>query len=259
MGVDIVAIGLKHTLPINDPVSIAERLSPLFNTPIMIGYYNEWKYDAETELISRPDDYKWETLSILNHDRESEPAKLIIKNKSAEDIYLALNKKITIDNFNNASEYEWFMEDLSKPYSLYELESADERQGIRIFKDIFEFDINSYLRWFPFTDLFKDCSPENIQLVKQIRDCIHWQCELVGCKQIYMFPDQDYGESLYNEINRTSQEWLKLMNNIVEEKLKEYDDNLSKGVFNINDYLNHQKILPQTAGVFCFFDEFPGK
>lgn len=53
MGWDIVAIGLNHNLPIDNPSAIAERLIPLFNSPIDIGYYKDWELDPNTKIIKR--------------------------------------------------------------------------------------------------------------------------------------------------------------------------------------------------------------
>lgn len=253
MGWDLVAIGLNHKLPLNNPSAIAECLGPLFKSPIEIGYYKEWEYDPKTKMINRPDKYEWKTISILNQKGESIPAKLTIDNKSAQNIFLSLNKSVSVNNFRDAADYDWFMECVLNPYCLYQLESADGDKWVRIFREIFEFEINIYFRWFQFTHLFYDYSPQNIGLIENLRDYIHWQCKLTGCTKIYLFPDQDYGDSLYDKINLTSEEWLKFMNNLYEEEMEKLNEN--DVVFKIKDYLNGSKILPQNRDVYCFFDE----
>lgn len=259
MGWDIVAIGLNYNLPIDNPSAIAEHLIPLFNSPIDIGYYKDWELDPNTGIIKRSDTYEWKSLSLFKANLKGKAAKLTIENKSALDIFFALNKNINADNFKDISEYDGFMDCILNPYSLYELESADGYRWIRIFKDIFEFDIKAPYRWFQLVHLFDDYSPQSILLVEELREYIHWQCKITGCKKIFLFPDQDYGALLYDKINLTSEEWLKFMNNVIEEEIKNLKEGCKNAIFKISDYLCQHKILSPNEDIYCFSDEFQDK
>ncbi|MDE5808925.1 MAG: hypothetical protein K2H59_01425 [Muribaculaceae bacterium] len=77
MGWDIVAIGINHNLPINDPIKVAEKLSPLVSGPISIGYLHEWEYDKSTNTIKRPDDlYNWIEIGIVGKDKSGTPYRM---------------------------------------------------------------------------------------------------------------------------------------------------------------------------------------
>lgn len=238
-------------MPIDDPLAIADRLSPLFDSPIDIGYYSDWLLDSERSIISSSGNYKWISLERVKRELEDKDAKLDIKNKSAQTIYNKLGGNISARNFDNVSTYERFMDKILNPYDVYELEASDFRPSMRIFKEIFEFDINIPYRWFQFKNLFSDISPQSNLELKKLRDYIHWQCKLTGCDRIFYFPDQYYGESLYNEINRPSAEWLEFMTRLSEKEGYSEDD-----IFDINDYLEHNKTIPLNKDVYCFVDEF---
>ena len=96
-------------------------------------------------------------------------------------------------------------------------------------------------------------------MVEELREYIQWQCKITGCKKIYLFPDQDYGELLYDKINLTSEEWLKFMNNVIEEEIKNLNGGSENAIFKISDYLCQHKILPPNEDIYCFSDEFQDK
>lgn len=47
MGWDVVQIGLRHNLPVNDPFATAKEVAKRMNRNVRLVYRNEYEYDKE--------------------------------------------------------------------------------------------------------------------------------------------------------------------------------------------------------------------
>ena len=45
MGVDVVEIGIRHRLPVQDPKKLAQEMATIFNTNVKVVALNEFEYD----------------------------------------------------------------------------------------------------------------------------------------------------------------------------------------------------------------------
>ena len=55
MGWDVVQLGLKHDLPIDDPQTMAQVLARRIGCDVQVGYYKDCEYDeAEQRVYSIP-------------------------------------------------------------------------------------------------------------------------------------------------------------------------------------------------------------
>lgn len=255
MGWDIVAIGLKHSLPIDNPFEIAEKFAPFFENPIEIGYYIEWKYDIQHKLIYRSESFNWKVLSTINSVKKGKPIKMQIIGRCANIIYEHLNKRIEKFNFIDQDDYDWFLDPILNEYCLYEFDAPDRCIGLRVFSEIVEFDLNIHLRWSVFQDLFREPYQKVKNVIDPLRDYIKKQSEIAGCNSIFYFPNQGYGERLMDEMNHPSDVWINYMNSRECYKTSDMEGSISDPIFNIKNYLEGKIILKSYEDIYCFYDE----
>lgn len=58
MGWDVVAIGLKHDLPVDDPLATAQAVARRMNTNIRLVYENKFIYDEKSNTVTYNMDYE---------------------------------------------------------------------------------------------------------------------------------------------------------------------------------------------------------
>ena len=51
MGWDVVQLGLKHDLPIDDPQATAEVLARRMGCDVQVGYYRDYEYDEARQRV----------------------------------------------------------------------------------------------------------------------------------------------------------------------------------------------------------------
>lgn len=51
MGVDVVEIGIRHRLPVQDPKKLAQEMATIFNTNVKVVALNEFEYDDVANKI----------------------------------------------------------------------------------------------------------------------------------------------------------------------------------------------------------------
>ena len=51
MGWDVVEIGLKHNLPVNDPYATAQEVAKRMNQNVWLVYRNEYEYDIAKNVV----------------------------------------------------------------------------------------------------------------------------------------------------------------------------------------------------------------
>ena len=58
MGWDVVEIGLRHNLPVNEPFATAQEVAKRMNQNVRLVYRNEYEYDIEKNVVSEAHDYE---------------------------------------------------------------------------------------------------------------------------------------------------------------------------------------------------------
>lgn len=252
MGWDIVIIGMKHNLPIEDPVATAKRLSPLCTGPISIGYDERWEY-YEVDNIIKENPYSWHELDRIDANLPGETTDFSIQNGCAKALAKQLGDRIKSVKFDPEDVREWFMhEAFEEPFAIYELEGERYSPDNRVFKEIVELHENFPGRWSQFHHLFsKPYQGETKKILDEFRDYVYFQMRLCGCTDVYYICDQGPAQILYDEINRTVADWKDYM--MKSEYLKN-GENVS--IFNISDYINHRRFLINDDVINVFYDDF---
>ncbi|MDE6484328.1 MAG: hypothetical protein K2L14_02905 [Duncaniella sp.] len=259
MGWDLVAIGTNHTLPLKDPKKVAERMASILNGIISIGYSDYWGYDVNTQtIIENPGKIKWCELDRIETNPQGTTFRFEITGENEKRIFSQI-KDFSQTKFEEGVHKEWFLEGLSEPeYDYYRID-ADDAVNVSyltyIYRDIVElypsFPYGG--RWFGFERVFKEpYSGENKRILDNFRKDIYKQLSAYGCDNAYYFPDQGFGERLYEYINHTTNEWVDFMQS------RSYicDDCEDLLIFNMSDYLSGEIILSPGQNIICIIDDF---
>ncbi len=254
MGWDIVAIGTHHTLPIQNPVETAQRLAPILDGIVSVGYTKRYNYDKESNIISEST-LDWIELNKLNLNPNGWRYTFEINNEDARRIHPLIT---SLDDVTWIGDYtkEFFLDDLfDPPYEIYRIEA--DRPRATFYLDIFieniEFDVSFNGRWFTFEDIFKKpYLRDNKQKLDDFRSVIYAQLKVTGCDNAFYFPDQGFGEALYDTINLPSDEWLVYM--LSRQYIK--DDDNSQVIIKMSDYITGKIVLSPDQNVICIIDDF---
>lgn len=259
MGWDIIAIGTNHNLPIEDPTATAKRLLPLCPGPVSIGHFSDWEYDPKENLIRRLSS-TWKEEALLCGEKEGETVKFIIENACALSIYENLGKRFHEVNFISRDDKISFLSYIKNRYALFELYNDKTwYPDNRIFQEIAEFSINFPGRWFQFLDLFrKPYEGDAKGILDKFRWDIYRQMRLCGCDKAYFFPDQNYGEWIYDNINLPSKEWVEYLmsGRHLEKSTKNKEIIVPLRILNIVDYVVGRIVLEEEDYIHCFIDDF---
>lgn len=252
MGWDLVIIGMKHNLPIEDPVATAKRFSPLCCGPISIGYDDKWKYVEAGNLIKEKR-FGWHEIDRIDAHLPGPEMYFYIQHGAAKALAKQLGNRISNISFEDEDCRDWFLsEAYEEPFALYELEGKRDSPDPRIFKEIVELHEDFPGRWSQFHSLFeKPYDGEAKKILDKFRDYVYFQMRLCGCSEVYYICDQGPAQVLFDEINRTAEDWKYYM-------LKgEYlEDGEPVSILNISDYITHRRILTNEDFIHVFYDDF---
>lgn len=254
MGWDIVTIGIRHKLPITNPIETTKILSPLIDGIISIGYYQNIEHNENENTVCRIND-KWKELTSFDAGRKGQKYLFEIKNEYVKQVFLQV---ASIDNvsFDDYTKEMFLVKVIDESDVLYEL-SCDVRpskyyDGIRLYKENVDFSRNFGLRWFSLEGIFrKPYEGECKRALDEFRKAIFEQSRVCGCDCAYYFPDQSYGELLWNAISKSSDDWISYL------KSRRYiDDDQNYVFFDIKDYISGERLLEPSENVICFIDDF---
>lgn len=260
MGWDIVALGTHHTLPIDNPIAIAKRLSPICDGPISVGYFNEWIYDVDNKHIYQPEGmYDWIEISHLDTGQIGAVTRLILVDYCAQEIYKVIKPIFEEIKFDNADDKEWFIDKAyTDRFDIYELEnSINFLPNIRIFIENVDMSVKFDGRWSPFVQMLRHPYVGEVKThLDKFRAYIFKQATLCGCETVYYFPDQGYGDLLNDKINLPSDEWLSYLrsNDCIREWTEDKSANLT--YLNIVDYVKGDFILGENDYIDIIVDDF---
>lgn len=253
MGWDVVAAGTSHNLPIDDPVKVAERISPLIDEPISVGYYEKWKFDESHNRIVEGD-WQWIELTKVNSDKTGQPVFFEICDYSIRRVFTEVETKMDLVSFENEYVRDVFQRfPTEEPFELYQCFCERPYSvDMWIFKENVEFTANFYGRWRQFENIF-ETAPDSLeaQNLHEFRKHIFEQFKICGCDMAYYFADQGPGEKLANRLNFSSKKWLAYLESGVFA-----EDGDDARIMKVSDYMAGKVILKSDDWVDCFIDDF---
>ena len=79
MGWDVVEIGLKHNLPVNDPFATAQEVAKRMKQNIRLVYRKEYEYDIANNVVSEAKVYGRPCIILFNFKKNIAFNKCVIK------------------------------------------------------------------------------------------------------------------------------------------------------------------------------------
>lgn len=212
MGWDVVQLGLKHDLPIDDPQATAQVLARRMGCDVQVGYYKYCEYDeAEQRVYSIPSAFV--PLGTPHRGGSSAPSlRLVIGNYWADE----LNQRIAPYGLSEIDfEETWirsFLLEGGNDYQLYTLESDDNEDGnaieIRIFKETVNLALYAVERWSAWARHFESTDEEHWLRLQEYRMQVYERAKAFGCEQVLYFADQGPTELIYDDMDKGAEELL---------------------------------------------------
>ena len=212
MGWDVVQLGLKHDLPIDDPQATAQVLARRMGCDVQVGYYKYCEYDeAEQRVYSIPSAFV--PLGTPHRGGSSAPSlRLVIGNYWADE----LNQRIAPYGLSEIDfEETWirsFLLEGGNDYQLYTLESDDNEDGnaieIRIFKETVNLALYAVERWSAWARHFESTDEEHWLRLQEYRMQVYERAKVFGCEQVLNFADQGPTELIYDDMDKGAEELL---------------------------------------------------
>ena len=210
MGWDVVQLGLKHDLPIDDPQATAQVLARRMGCDVQVGYYKDCEYDeAEQRVYSIPSAFV--PLATPHRGGSSAPSlRLIIANYWVEDV----RRRIALyDSSKIEFEEEWMKPCLLEgldPFELYTLEDDEggRKIDIRIFREAVDLDLYADERWSAWARHFESTDEEHWLRLQEYRMQVYERAKAFGCEQVLYFADQGPTELIYDDMDKGAEELL---------------------------------------------------
>lgn len=205
MGWDIMACGLHHTLPVKEPLKVAEIISKYHKKNVEIVAFHKYVHIKKTNTLKQCEG----TFKVLNRVGNFDSNEVVWMKMIDYEI-----KKIlkdchgNIDSLNISEEVDlyWLRDDVE-----YVNKRAIYESGVEIYKEniLFNEIIDVFPgRWFTYADIFvypfERYQGELIEDFKKFRVYLYQQCQYFGCTEVMIFADQGPTQGLFDKAHLKS-------------------------------------------------------
>ena len=198
MGWDVVQIGLRHNLPVHDPIATAKEVAKRMKRNLILVYRNIYEYDIKNNIVGFSNGYEMIELGKFEVNDSNDYLQMIISDYQANHIL----ELAGIDKLRNATFADGFAElildDLEEPYELYEINGKNIY--IRIFKENVDLDISVNGRWRMWESAFHPSSSDRDWL-HNCRMKIYNRALLFGCNEVIICSDQGPAQMIYENMD----------------------------------------------------------
>ena len=212
MGVDVVNIGLNHTLPVDDPPQVlAKEIAQRLQWNIKLGYKSWTKYDEARRLVSETP-YTFVELERFVVDESKPFYRLCIPDYQYKLIREKIGKS-NLKSINYSSQHiKSMITSNDAPGRLYELDEEKPGSGfLSIYREHIDLDVYQTARWFGWIRKFD--SKEDWQLLLNYRLQVAERAKAFGCSQVIFFSDQGPSLNLYDIVELSNQEIMQFIQN----------------------------------------------
>lgn len=205
MGWDVVEIGLRHDLPVDDPFATAKEVAKRMKQNVKLVYRNEYEYDIENNVVSLSKGPDFIEIGKYEVNNSKDYLQMIASNYQANQIL----ELVGIDKLRKAtftSDFaELIIDDIEDAFELYEIENRDENLCIRIFKENVNLDVCVVERWRMWESAFHPSSPYR-EWLRNYRMEIFHQAQLFGCNEVIICSDQGPTQLIYDNMHYSSED-----------------------------------------------------
>lgn len=207
MGWDVVEIGLKHNLPVNDPIATAQEVAKRMKQNVRLVYRNEYEYDIENNVVSISKGPDFIEIGKYEVNNSKDYLQMIASNYQANQIL----ELVGIDKLRKAtfaSDFaEFIIDDLEDAFELYEIEDRVEHMYIRIFKENIDLDVYIWERWNNWERALHQLkSDSDREWLRNYRMQIYNRAQLFGCNEVIICSDQGPTQSIYANMHYSSED-----------------------------------------------------
>lgn len=262
MGWDVVQIGLRHNLPVDDPFATAREVAKRMNRNIRLVYQNMYEYDIENNVVYDADGPSLIELAKIEIDSSNDYLTMEVNNYQTNKILeIAGIENIRAASLENDSG-EYLLRNIENQYGLYEIE--DDDIFIRIFKENVDLDIYVYERWSCFEQAFHLLNADDAEWLSNYRMQIYNRAKMFGCDEVIICCDQGPGEFIYTKMDISADELKEYARSLqyLDDNAKcdkEFDANEwkknAKHIF-FPSFFNNEVILSDDDFVEVIYDDF---
>lgn len=207
MGWDVVQIGLKHNLPVDDPQATTQEIAKRFNQNVRLVYRNEYQYDIENNVIAPTEETTYVEIGRFEVKDSEAYIPLIACNYQEHQIlnkggYERLKEATFIDD-----DSELFWDAINKPSPLYDIEC--EELDIRIYQENVDLNVCIIERWSTWEFAFHTSSYEYKEWLQNYRTRILEKAKLFGCEEVIICSDQGPTQEIYCRMHYSAEQLKK--------------------------------------------------
>ena len=209
MGWDVVQIGLRHNLPVNDPFATAKEVAKRMNRNVRLVYRDKYKYDSAKNVVSTAEGYNFIELGKYQVNSSSNYLQMTVSNYQAHQI---LNL-IGMDKLRKATfedEYaDFIIDDIEDSFELYEIEEVEKTKDsihLMVFKENVALDVYVIERWMPWKRAFQSSAASWRKRLRDYRMQIYHQAKIFGCNEVIICSDQGPTMEIYDRANLPADE-----------------------------------------------------
>lgn len=198
MGWDVVEIGLKHNLPINDPFATAQEVAKRMKQNVRLVYRNEYEYDKEKNVIREAGGDDFIELGKYEMNKSKDYLQMIVSDYQAHQILESVGEDKLRQATFEGEFAELILDDIDDPFELYEIVGGKDDNDIMIFKENVNLDVYVDGRWHCWERAFHSSSQEEREWLRKYRMQIYNQAKMFGCQEVIICSDQGPTELIYD-------------------------------------------------------------
>ena len=200
MGWDVVEIGLKHNLPVNDPFATAKEVAKRMNQNIRLVCRNEYEYDSAQNVVREAKGDEFIELGKYEVNNSKDYLQMTVSDYQAHQILESAGiEKLRQATFEG--EYaDLILDDIEDSFELYEIEGGKDDVYIRIFKENVDLDVSVIERWRTWEYAFR-LSGKYREWLHNYRMQIYKQAKMFGCQEVIICSDQGPTIEIFDKMN----------------------------------------------------------
>lgn len=262
MGWDVVEIGLRHNLPVNDPFATAQEVAKRMKQNVRLVYQNEYEYDIAKNVVKEAEGDEFIELGKYEVNDSKDYLQMTVSDYQAHQIQESTGiEKLRQTTFEG--EYaDLILDDIEDSFELYEIEGRKDNTYIRIFKENVDLDVSVIERWRTWEYAFH-LSGKYREWLRNYRMQIYHQAKMFGCQEVIICSDQGPTEMIYNNMHYSSDnlkeyarsyQYLKDTTWLEEWKKEDWKKNAKQIMF--SSYFQNQLNLSGDDFIDVIFDDF---
>ena len=261
MGWDVVEIGLRHNLPVDDPFATAKEVAKRMNRNVRLVHRNEYEYDSVNNVVREAEGYELIELGKYEVNNSKDYLQMIASDYQARQILESVGEdKLRQATFTGKYAH-LILDDIENSFELYEIEGRNDNTYIRIFKENVDVNVSVIERWTTWEYAFH-LSGKWREWLHDYRMKIYHQAKVFGCKEVIICADQGPGMSIYDNANFPADKLKEYARSYqylqestwIDESEKEWKKNAKHIMF--SSYFQNQLDLSSEDFVEVIYDDF---